>query len=121
MTMKRDKELIRAILIYAEEHEGVPVIKPESLPSLFRDVSLETLIRHGHLMIDSGLIKGNGSRQGVVVSAITWDGYEFLDNARNTKVWNSALQAAGGASWGVFVSVLTSLAIDQAKSLIVGL
>jgi hypothetical protein len=119
--MKRDKELIKAILIYAEEHDGVPVIKPETLPPLFRDVSLETLVRHGHLMIDSGLIKGNGSRQGITVSAITWEGYEFLDNARNTNVWNSALKAAGGMSWGVFVNVLTTLATDQAKSLIAGM
>jgi hypothetical protein len=121
--MKRDKELIKAILIYAEEYEGrgSPVVTPEILPSEFHDVPLGNLVQHGQLMIDCGLIKGSSSRNGVVVTGITWDGYEFLDNARNTKVWNSALKAAGGASWGVFVNVLTALAIDQAKSLIAGM
>ena len=119
--MKRDKELIKAILIFAEEHEGSPVIGPTNLPSLFHDVPLENLIRHGQLMIDCGLIKGSIGRNGVTVTGITWDGYEFLDNARNTKVWNSALKAAGGMSWGVFVNVLTSLATDQAKTFIAGM
>ena len=72
-------------------------------------------------MIDSGLIKGNVGRNGITVVGITWDGYEFLDNARNTQVWNSALKAAGNMSWSVFVSVLTALATDQARSLIAGL
>ena len=119
--MKRDKELIKAILIFAEEYDKSPVIKPENLPLLFHDVPLENLIRHGQLMIDCGLIKGNSGRNGVAVTAITWNGYEFLDNARNTKVWNSALKAAGGMSWGVFVNVLTSLATDQAKTFIAGM
>ena len=118
--MKRDKELIKAMLIYAEECDRVPVITPEILPDMFHDVPLENLVRHGQLMIDSGLIKGDSSRNGVTVKAITWDGYEFLDNARNTKVWNSALKAAGGMSWGVFERVLTALATDYAKSVIGG-
>ena len=119
--MKRDKELIKAILIYAEECDGTPVIKPETLPPLFHDVPLDTLVRHGQLMIDCGLIKGNSSRGGITVTAITWDGYEFLDNARNTKVWNSAMKAAGGLSWGVFVNVLTATATEYAKSYLAGM
>ena len=118
--MKRDKELIKAILIYAEECEDSPAIRPETLPDRFHDVPIENLVRHGQLMIDSGLIRGTCGRNGVTVTAITWDGYEFLDNARNTKVWNSALKAAGGMSWGVFERVLTALATDYAKSVIGG-
>jgi hypothetical protein len=118
--MKRDKELIKAILEVAEAYtgQGVPVIKPENLPDIFSDVDLSTLIRHGRLMIDHGLIKGNAGRHGIDVTAITWAGYDFLDNARNPKVWNAAKKAAGELSWEVFVSVLTATATDYAKSIL---
>jgi hypothetical protein len=118
--MKRDKELIKAILEYAENYQGKgsPIIKLEHLPDIFHDVEFSDFIRHGKLLLDSGLIKGCADRLGIEVSMITWSGYEFLDNARNPKIWNAAKKAAGDLSWGVFVNVLTATATDYAKSII---
>lgn len=118
--MKRDKELIKAILEYAEEYKGKGgvLIKPEHLPDLFQDVSLDVLIRHGLLLLDKGLIKGSADRFGISISRITWEGYEFLDNAREPKVWNAAMKAAGNLSWGVFTAVLTQSAMDNARMLL---
>jgi hypothetical protein len=118
--MKRDKDLIKAILEVAEDAPAkhATVITPRELPDRFSDVSLGELIRHGHLMIDYGLIKGTGDRHGITITSITWNGYEFLDNARETTIWNAAVKAAGGLSWNVFVNVLTETATEYARKIL---
>jgi hypothetical protein len=120
--MKRDKELIKAILIFSEEYHGsgAPVITPLDLPELFHHVTLKDFNKHGQLIIDHGLAKGSVLPKGVVISSITWDGYEFLDNARECQVWNAAKKAAGHLSWNVFINVLTETATNYAKSLLSG-
>jgi hypothetical protein len=118
--MKRDKNLIKAILIYAEEYEGnKALINRKCLPE-FENISLRDFMRHSQLILDKKLAKGYLSRhsEGFVVESITWEGYEFLDDARQHPVWNAATQAAGDMSWKVFTQVLTDTATAFAKSLL---
>jgi hypothetical protein len=114
--MKRNKELIKAILFYAEEStQNIPAVTINDLP-IFQ-ISQIDFIKHCQLIIDYGLIKGKILVSGVLaVESITWEGYEFIDNARESKVWNAATQAAGNLSWKVFTNVLTETAINFAKS-----
>ncbi|MDR3233787.1 MAG: DUF2513 domain-containing protein [Planctomycetaceae bacterium] len=120
--MKRDKELIKAILFYAEEWTGagLPVIEPAKLSDAFHDVSMKDFRQHGQLIFDKGLAKGTLADRGIQIHSITWDGYEFIDNARVGKVWQAATKAAGELSWDVFVTVLSSTAADYAKKLLTG-
>jgi len=120
--MKRDKELIKHLLFYAEEWPGpgAPAMTVEVLSkhsNCVFDISTMDFLRHGELLFDKGLAKGrcvdNGS---IAIYSITWDGYEFIDNARNSKVWAAATKAAGDLSWDVFISVLTATATNYAKS-----
>jgi hypothetical protein len=46
---------------------------------------------------------------------LKWEGYEFLDNARECQVWQAAKKAAGNLSWSVFTKVLTEIATEYAK------
>jgi hypothetical protein len=121
--MKRDKTLIKEILLFAEEYEGkgMSLITAEILNEHFRrfiepsaDIPLKDFLQHGQLIIDHGLVKGNISKAGIIISSITWEGYEFLDNARDVSVWNSSLKFAGHYSWKVFTNVLTQVATESA-------
>ena len=118
--MKRDMDLIRAILTYVENRDeevlggNIPYIEKEHLAEGFRTIGKMEWRVHCNLIIDHGLLKGRVERSGsLIVTAITWEGYDFLDNSRSPVVWNAAKQAAGHMSFGVFVSVLTKLATEN--------
>jgi hypothetical protein len=115
--MKRDKDLIKDMMILVEENEsGAIFITPESLPA--HNISKEILVNHGKILMEAGLLTGSLRKDGIVVTGITWQGYEFLDNSRNSKIWNATKKAAGDLSWGVFFNTLTAVATDYAKRLL---
>jgi hypothetical protein len=117
--MKRDKELIKQLLLLAEESESILTITQDTIPVQleYLKATIETIVQHTAMLIDAGLIKGKLMKGGVVITAMTWEGYEFIENARNNKVWNSAKRAAGELSWEVFVNVLTEVATEFAKQI----
>ena len=75
-------DLIRAILVYAEEYEGkgAPLIDRKNLPEVFHDVPDKKWVLHCDLIVKRGLATGAvdvGKRFGL--ASITWEGYDFLD------------------------------------------
>ena len=116
--MKRDKELIKALLLYKEEYRagGNKIIEQTDLPERFHDVSMSDFREHGKLIFYKGLAAGHIVERGIVISSITWDGYDFLDNARISSVWQTAKKVAGEMSWDVFVSILKQVATNHASA-----
>lgn len=122
--MKQDMNLIRAILFTLEEH-----------PSGFAPRKLyieghkdEEVAFHVYLMVQAGLLEGtetthmSSSCPEAIATCITWQGYEFLDAARDPSRWEKAkglVEKVGGASLEVWKNVLTQLAIKGLNSLIV--
>jgi len=110
--MKRDMDLIKAILHHAEEYDGddTPAFDQKDLPETFHTVSEHAWVLHCNLIVDRGLVKGSLDRGSkLTVSAITWEGYDFLDHSRSPEVWNAAKTTAGHLSFGAFVNILTHL------------
>lgn len=113
--MKRDMDLIRLLLLQVEGEE-----KPD-----LKDVSEEQQVYHMTLLIEAGLVKGHaiddsrGQPAGVIVQRLTWQGHEFLDVARNSSIWKTALDRikSAGVTIGlpVLQEILTSLAKKQLK------
>ena len=105
--------LIKLILEQLEERCGEerPVVLP---PSLFRGHSPEEVDGHLRLILERGLAKGEFSFGGYQIYSLTWEGHDFLDNSRNSEVWNAAMKAAGGLSFGVFQKVLEAAATGVA-------
>lgn len=111
--MKRDMDLIRAILLACEvdEHGFAPRIEIEGYTQ-------EQIGYHAVLLGEAGLAKvnnvttmGSPSPRAQIVS-LTWEGHEFLDSARDNQIWNLAkdsINKLGGASIQVWVIVLTGL------------
>jgi len=115
--MKRDMDLIRAMLfaIEADEHGFVSKIEVPGYTE-------EQINYHAYLLGEAGLAHvvdvtsfGDKSPEAIVRN-LTWAGHEFLDSARENNVWNQAkekISKFGGASLPVWLALLTELIKKQ--------
>src|SRR5687768_8627056 len=98
--MKRDMELVRAILLEVEK------AGPNGEPIEITDKSVEEVNYHIKRMKEAGLIdavisetilSGSTPSSPYRIVEMTWKGHDFLDAARDTGVWRKALSRIGGA------------------------
>lgn len=93
--MKRDLDLIREIML---DIESVPANEEWDVRDFGRDPV--EVCKHLELLIDAKLISGqvqsdiSGENFWVNNIAITWNGYEFIDACRNSKIWNEVKSKA---------------------------
>jgi hypothetical protein len=86
--MKRDIDLIRLLLLQAEDNE-------EAREELKRYDQKEVMY-NAALLVDQGLALGAVMRHGfheVVradIDCLTWEGHDFLDAARDNTLWRKA-------------------------------
>lgn len=109
--MKRDMNLIKYLLMQIEESEAGHGYRPlaESMPEDIRPTQWELLL-HCRLIAERGLAVGTETETRWIFTRLTWDGHDFLDNARNDSVWRAAMDAAGHFSFGVFTATLAEAA-----------
>jgi hypothetical protein len=116
--MQRNMDLIREVLLAVESQcsgRAIFGVKVEHY-------SDEAVAYHTILLIDAGFVDGenhgiHGQPLNPLVRRLTWEGHEFLDAAREPTRWEQAkkvLGKAGGASFPVWVRVLTDLGIKAA-------
>jgi len=116
--MKRDMDLIRALLLHFEakgnqEHE---------LNTAIDGYDSNVIGYHLNLMYDAGLItaepftSSTSSRvYKVVPFGLTWQGHEFLDAARDNKVWETTRKKIISAVAEVPFSLLRDLLLLTLK------
>jgi hypothetical protein len=115
--MKRDMDIVRHLLLWVESDHS------HQLPT---EASREMVAYHAQLLIDAGLAEGTvhyGSRRGgrvpdaFHIQRLTWAGHDFLDAARNDRVWHTAREKIlkSGAAWtfDILKEILKSLAKQQ--------
>jgi hypothetical protein len=101
-------DLIREILL--EMEAGKDGFTP---PIMLKDYSEEEIGYHCLLLSEADLILAADSTSissmtpTAIPIRITWSGYEFLDNARDERIWSRAKQSISSASFSVWTSVLT--------------
>jgi hypothetical protein len=112
IAMKRDMDLIRAMLLTIESdaHGFAPKIE-------ISGYTQEQVNYHAVLLGEAGLAKvhdvttmGSDSPE-AKITRLTWAGHEFLDSARQNQTWNLAKDAIGkigGASIDVWIAWLTA-------------
>ena len=112
--MKRDMDLIRAMLmsIEADEHGFASKIE---IPNYTQ----EEIGYHAVLLGEAGLAIvsdittfGVKSPQAMVIR-LTWSGHEFLDAARDKTIWNQAKDKIGSATIQVWMTMLSALALKK--------
>lgn len=118
--MKRDLDLVRSILLWMEaQPHGSVANQPVQIDGR----SSEEIGYHVHLMAQAGLIDAadltfsdSKSPQAMPLS-ITWDGYEFLDAASDSSLWESAktkvIAPAGGVAFSVLLEWLKAEALAR--------
>lgn len=109
--MKRDMDLIRKLLLTVEgqEHGFASDIEIEGYTQ-------EEIGYHAFLLDEAGLVvatklTSHGSPSPCArIHRLTWQGHEFIDAARDNRIWSQAKDAIGkigGASLPVWTALLT--------------
>lgn len=87
--MERDFELIRLILM---EVKRIPAGEKFTDIDHLTGYDKATVYAHVSLLLDAGLIEGNVIKimkgiNGISISGITWEGYNFIDDIENDDIW----------------------------------
>ena len=115
--MKRDWDLIRAILVAAEESEGpLSTADVEGWPA-------DAVNYHIELIVEAGLATGgcttylnNGGRT-CRIESLTWQGHELLDGIRSKTAWNAIQRLAKEKGLALTFEVVKLAAAEVVKSL----
>lgn len=116
--MKRDMDLIRTILLHISNCEEATVqeVKLDQFNSA-------QVAYHVNLLAEAGYITGT-SMQTLqsdvpewVEVRLTWDGYEFIDAARNETVWTkfkkTVAEKGGAIPFSIATDLLTAIAKQE--------
>ena len=118
--MKRDFDVIRAIMLLVEENESA---EPVQFPELMEKIPGYGVQFMGY-QIDqaakAGLIEGETIGypvQAAVITGLTPTGHDFLDAARSDSVWKKGkeklLEVGGSTSLEIFKALLLQIAKAQ--------
>lgn len=120
--MKRDMDLVRTILLARADSD-----EPLWSTDLVTDEYSRDVIGYHFLILDeAGLIMANVKAAEndpyyiAVASRLTWEGNDFLDAVRDESIWKRVRSTigkiTGSASFEVFKTVASSLALNAIKS-----
>lgn len=120
--MKRDMELIRKILMELEKRSFEEMSKEVVIPGYDQ----KTISFHLWLLVDARLISAvdmsSTNEISFIPDNITWDGYEFLELAKNNTVWEKAIRAikdkGPGIPFEILKLVMTSMSQEMLRSVI---
>lgn len=119
--MKRDLDLVRAILITAENADG-PIggdvllsIEPDAKKVAYH---LELMQAHGLINVAVKYDGLNHVPYMLELRSVTWEGYDYLDAIRSTRVWDKAKASMMGAIGEVSLSLAKETSLMVARQLI---
>lgn len=120
--MTRDLDLIRKILLEIESWP--PGVSAKTVT--IEDYDSSAVNYHAILLHEVGYIEGmtfGDPLRGKVINPtrLTWNGHEFLDEARNKTVWNKAKKVAeevGTTSLSIFRTILTRVASSELEQVL---
>jgi len=120
--MKRDSDLIRAILLAVEAEDRCEVFRLSNIPG-FADEAMEFHIR---LLVERGFLKtyypDRKDGQPWVCLRLSWEGYDFLDNIRDPVVWRAVKRVSSKVgSWSLDTLAAVAKAMLLAKMEAIGL
>jgi len=102
--MKRDMDLVRQILLTIEARSADSCSVGVEIPSR----SFHEVGDHLRLMEDAGLVDGvSMSSSSVTCIRMTWQGYDFLEAARNDTAWNNAKDITIKRTGGLAMTAIT--------------
>jgi hypothetical protein len=120
--MRRDSDLIRAILLAVEADDRCEVLKVPDIDGYLD----EAVYFHTRLLIEKGFLRTHfpdrSGNQPWVCIRLTWEGYDFLDNIRDPAVWRAVKRASVKVgSWSIETLAAIAKAMILAKVEALGL
>lgn len=118
--MKREMDLVRLILISAENAEK----EFNALSLVDTDITAEKVCFHVELLEQAGLLTAKTTRAYggtpvlITVNGLTWSGYDYLDAIRSDTVWQKAKTAIRETVKDAPLSVIKEVCISISTSLI---
>jgi len=122
--MKRDWELIRGILLQAEAAPAgthLQVLEAEN-----DKTTLAEVLEHIQLLVDANLLEatvvpGGGPGQGgFIIHRVTWQGHDFLNEAKNDAVWKKVMNQVKEKGGSVSMMVLKEMVSTVFKAYLSG-
>jgi hypothetical protein len=117
--MKRDNDLIREILFFAEQNcngNNVLTLSARDFLKNFPNLTQDILDNHIELLADRKLLQAEPHQFGWFVLGLTWDGHDFLSNAKDQTIWNKSKQLAGHLAFDIFTTIIKDVALSIVKS-----
>ena len=110
--MKRDLDLVRAILLLVEEKE-------DCRAKVFAaGQATDAELYHVQLLLDAELLKEVGTVRSSQKRKVqlTWQGHDYLDAVRDDQVWNRTKEAIRETSGSTALELVKLVAIGFAKT-----
>jgi len=122
LDMTRDMDLIRTLLLWADSEpklDGTPgkfLIFENSAEVGAPGHSKEEVAYHLRLLVEAGFLLGKfHPTTGLpVISRMTWNGHEFLDDIKDAGVWESTKARIAGLP-GVALAIIAEIAKAEIK------
>jgi Hypothetical protein (DUF2513) len=117
--MKRDLELIRQLMLAIELKDtrfGAESIEIDGYDSSQINYHLELMIEAK--LVDGIVISQTFNRFAIIIEKLSWEGCNFLDDARNESVWQKTMEIVKDKGGSVSVGVLIQLLASVAKQLV---
>lgn len=92
--MRRDPDLVRAILLAVEAH-GTDTGWPVDVYRVLTNYDADSINYHVHLLAEAKYITAILNVKGALPSSLTWAGHELLDATRDEKVWAEVKRRLG--------------------------
>jgi Hypothetical protein (DUF2513) len=116
--VQRDMDLIRQLLLRIEQDpklDGREWIHFDPSELGLADRSPEEIGYHLAMLIKADFVEGRIGIEAVpVISKLTWEGHEFLDNIKNDNIWNKTKSRIGDLTT-VSLKVFASVAEAEVK------
>ncbi|MBN1461056.1 MAG: DUF2513 domain-containing protein [Armatimonadetes bacterium] len=113
--MKRDMELVRAILLKAEAGDNSGYLEIDGYDQSMVAAHAQIMAEAGLVVVPKILANDTTGPIAAKVSRLTWDGHEFLDSIRNEQVWmetkSTIGKKIGDASLEVVKTVATAVSL----------
>ena len=124
--MRRDMELIRALLLKFEEMplEASTVYSIDFGDAMFaiEGYNFDEIVYHLGLILEAGFTEpqNNQGMTSFTYSGLTWRGHDFLDSVRDPKIWldtKAVLKTAGGFTLDLMMGAAKALVKQKLREL----
>jgi hypothetical protein len=116
--MKRDFELVRKLMLAVESRDD-GFFTGNDID--IEGYNLSQINRHLQWLCEANLIDGKATMDGegnianVIMSKLSWEGCNFIENAQNESVWKKTMATVKEKGGSVSFAILTQLLVSYAK------